>query len=359
MDFKDELKQLAERVSKLRDSVNTEEATKHSFVIPFIKALGYDVFNPLEVVPEYVTDLGIKQGEKIDYAILNNSQPIILVECKWHGSKLDPHETQLFRYFHVSKASFGILTNGIEYRFYTDLVEPNKMDEKPFLTINLLDLKDNTFDELRKFHKSNFDIESILTAASELKYMSELTLLLQNEFNNPSPDFVRHFAKQVHSSIVTAKVLEQFTGLVKRVFNQHINDQINIRLKSALKKEEEKQELITNKLATENEPKSKINTTEEEIEAYHIVKAILRSKVKPERIGYKDAQSYFVVLLDDNVRRYVCRLYLESSKKYIGLFDSQKNEAKHELSSLDDIYSFSKQLLATVEFIDSPKGVEV
>ncbi|MDQ3111364.1 MAG: type I restriction endonuclease, partial [Bacteroidota bacterium] len=216
MDFKDQIKLLGDRVTKLKDQVNTEEATKNAFIMPFIRELGYDVFNPNEVTPELVADIGMKQGEKIDYAIMRNGEPVILIECKWHGAPLNVHNaSQLFRYFHTTTAKFSILTNGIEYRFYTDLVEANKMDEKPFFVFNITDIKDNQIEELKKFHKEYYDFDNIVTTASELKYTNELKVLLNTEFSNPSPDFVKHFARQVYPSVITAKVLEQFTLLTK------------------------------------------------------------------------------------------------------------------------------------------------
>ncbi|MDR1866799.1 MAG: type I restriction enzyme HsdR N-terminal domain-containing protein [Treponema sp.] len=137
MDFKDQIKALADRVIKLKDSVKTEEATKSAFILPFIKELGYDIFDPLEVIPEFVADVGIiKQGEKVDYAIMRNGESIVLIECKWHGNSLNAkNESQLCQYFHATKAKFAILTNGIEYQFFSDLLELNKMDEKPFFCI--------------------------------------------------------------------------------------------------------------------------------------------------------------------------------------------------------------------------------
>ena len=113
MDFKDEIKQFTERVEKLKPEIKTEEATKNAFIMPFIRSLGYDVFNPLEVIPEFVADIGIKKGEKVDYAIMRDGTPMILVECKHWSENLDPHNSQLFRYFHTTKAKFGLLTNGI------------------------------------------------------------------------------------------------------------------------------------------------------------------------------------------------------------------------------------------------------
>lgn len=356
MDFKDEIKQFGDRVEKLKNQIQTEEATKNAFIMPFIKALGYDVFNPMEVVPEYVADLGIKKGEKVDYAILKNGQPTILVECKHWGESLDVHNSQLFRYFHTTKAKFGLLSNGIIYRFYTDLVEKNKMDEKPFLEFNVTDIKDNQIEELKKFHKSYFDIDNIVNTANELKYMNELKALINVEFQNPTEGFVRHFAKQIHQGVLTSKLLEQFTGLTKKSIQQYINDLITDRLKSALKKENEDEQKTAEQEAALAEATSneiKVETTPEEMEAFLIVKTILRQKIKPTRIAYRDAQSYFAILLDDNNRKTICRLYLNGSKKYFVTIDEQKKEVKNEITSIDDIFSHSQTLHKIVETYDS------
>ena len=348
MDFKDQIKNLGDRVDKLKSQIATEEATKNAFIMPFIQALGYDVFNPLEIVPEYVTDIGTKKGEKIDYAIFKDDKPTILIECKHWAQNLNLHDGQLLRYFHVSKAKFGILTNGIMYRFYSDLVEQNKMDEKPFLEFNLNEIKENQIDELKKFHKSYFDAESIVTTASELKYLNELKHLLQVEFQLPTPDFVKLFAKQVYPSVVTAKVLDQFTNLTKKAVQQYINDIITDRLKIALSKENENQTELEDNSIIEL-ANSKIITTEEELEGFMIIKTILRQKVSANRISYRDNQSYFAILLDDNNRKTLCRLYLNSSKKYLITFDEQKKEVKNELVNLDDIFNFSKVILSSLE----------
>lgn len=352
MDFKDQIKLLGDRVMKLKDQVKTEEATKNAFIMPFIKELGYDVFNPNEVTPELVADIGMKQGEKIDYAILRNGEPIILIECKCHLAALNTNNaSQLFRYFHTSKAKFSILTNGIEYRFYTDLVEPNKMDEKPFFVFNIIDIKDNQIDELKKFHKAYYDFDNIVNTASELKYTNELKNLFNAEFTNPSTDFIKHFARKVYPGVITSKVLEQFGQLTKKSLQQYISDLITDRLKSALIKEVD----ATNELAaqaieeqTKEEP-SKIVTTTEELEGFMIVKAILRQKIDSNRINYRDAQSYFAILLDDNNRKSICRFYFTGTKKYIGTFDEQKKEEKKEIATLDDIFKFSGKLLKTIE----------
>jgi predicted type IV restriction endonuclease len=350
MDFKDQLKQIADR-TKQKEHIQTEEATKNAFVMPFLNCLGYDVFNPLEVVPEFVADIGIKKGEKIDYAIFRDGNPTILVECKHWAQNLNIHDGQLLRYFHVSKAKFAILTNGVVYRFYSDLVSPNIMDQKPFLEFNITDINDNQIEELKKFHKSNFDADSIVNTASEMKYMNELKQLLNKELTDPTNEFIKYFAKQVYPSVITAKVLEQFTELTKKSIQHYISDLITERLKTALSKENEKNKEKNSDISKEQklEDISAINTTEEEIEGYMIVKSILRQLIPINRIKYRDAQSYFSILLDDNNRKPVCRLYLNGGKKFIGLFDEQKKESKTEITSLDDIFNFSDILLKTIE----------
>jgi hypothetical protein len=353
MDFKDQIKILGDRVTKLKDQISTEEATKNAFIMPFLQSLGYDVFNPTEVVPEFISDIGLKKGEKIDYAIFMDGKPTILIECKHWSQNLSIHDGQLLRYFHVSKAKFGLLTNGINYRFYSDLVDPNKMDEKPFLEFNIHEIKDNQVEELKKFHKSYFDADSIVNTASELKYTNELKQLLQQELNNPSPEFVKYFAKQVYPSNISAKILELFTNLTKKSAQQYISDLITERLKTALTKEDESAKEQDSKLELQNqEPENKVETTEAELESFMIIKTILRQKIDIKRITYRDAQSYFAILLDDNNRKTICRLYLNGNKKYFAVLDENKKEVKTEIQTLDDIFTFSDKLFEIVENYD-------
>lgn len=355
MDFKDSIKQLAERISKLKGNLTTEEATKNAFIMPMIQILGYDVFNPLEVLPEMVCDIGTKKGEKIDYAIYHNGDPAILIECKAWNQELSLHDNQLLRYYHVSKAKFGVLTNGIIYRFYTDLVETNKMDEKPFLEIDLENYKEAQIEELKKFHKSYFDVENILSSASELKFTNELKTHLIAEFNTPSPDFVKLFARRVYDGMITPKILEQFTVLLKRSISTHISDLISERLNIALKNESQKPKDDSNQGDPQQEvriiePENKIVTTDEELEAFFIVKSILRQKVEPNRITHRDAQSYFAIFLDDNNRKPICRLYLNSeTNKQIAFIDDSKKEIKVKISSLDELYDHAETLIKSVD----------
>lgn len=353
MDFKDIIKQLSERVAKMKSQILTEEATKTAFVMPFLTALGYDVFNPTEVVPEFIADIGIKKGEKVDYAIMKDSKPIILIECKHWSADLNPHNSQLFRYYHTTEAKFGILTNGIHYRFYTDLTAPNKMDEKPFFEFKIDEIRDNQVEKLKEFHKHLFNLQSINNTASELKYLNEIRVMLCNDITEPSDEFIKYFAKNIYPSAVTSKILEQFRGLVKKSYQQYINDAITDKLNAIIEKNNAEQRERDEAFRQANEPQ-RIVTTQEEFDAFYIIRAILRIKIPISRIHYRDAQSYFSVLLDDNNRKPICRIYLSDKKKQIGLFDSQ-NETKQDLNSIDDIYQLSDRIINTAIKYDNQK----
>ncbi|QLE01302.1 type I restriction enzyme HsdR N-terminal domain-containing protein [Galbibacter sp. BG1] len=349
MELYNQLKGLADKIELLKDKIDTEESTKHAFTLPFINILGYDTFNPTEVVPEFTADLGLKKGEKVDYAIFQNGVPILIIECKHWKQDLNVHNSQLFRYFHVTKTRFSLLTNGIIYRFYTDLEETNKMDEKPFLEFDITKIKEITVKEIEKFHKSKFDVSTIVDNASNLKYTREVKSLIDEELQNPSHDFVKLFANRAYSGRLTSKVMDEFTEIVGKAFSQIISEKVNDRLNSALNKEQEKQQEEDH---VEEIPKNQIETTEEELEGYQIVLAILRRKLDKTRVVHRDTQSYFGILLDDNNRKPICRLHLNGGVKYIGLFDKDKNEIKEKIESVDDIYNFESQLLKTVGFYD-------
>jgi hypothetical protein len=347
MELTNQLKTLAEKIEKLKHKIDTEESTKHAFVLPFINILGYDTFNPLEVIPEFTADLGLKKGEKVDYAIFQNEDPILIIECKHWEENLDNHNSQLVRYFHATKTRFALLTNGIHYRFYTDLDHANKMDAKPFLEFSISKIKDNDIHEIGKFHKSNFDINKIVNNASALKYTKEIKKCIVEELANPTYNLVKLFANKVYSGRLTEKVILEFTELVKKAFNQTISEKVNDRLNAALNKEAENQQL---EAITIVEDDTKIETTEEELEGFRIVVAILRRKIAINRIAHRDTQSYFGILLDDNNRKPLCRLHLNGGKKHIGLFDDNKKENKQLIQTVDDIYQFEEELLQTIEY---------
>lgn len=358
MDFVERLQVLSRKIGQISGNLITEEATKTALVLPFLNSvLGYDVFDPTEVVPEFTADTGIKKGEKVDYALMKEGEVQILIECKKYGENINSkHSGQLFRYFSVTKARVAILTNGSVYQFYTDLDAPNKMDEKPFLTLDLEEIDEHIVPEVKKLTKSSFDVESIVGAAGELKYLNQIKKLLAEQFLAPEEEFVKFFASRVYDGVLTPKVKAQFMEITPKAIKQFLNDSINARLKSAIGGEvkaplvEEKSDLAIATEAQGDSEKSKVVTTAEELEGYNIIKAILRQKVAVNRIVARDTQSYFGILLDDNNRKPIARLHFNAKQKYIGLFDADKNETRHPIESVDDIFGFSEQLQAAISF---------
>lgn len=350
MDLIDTLQQLGNRISKLAETVQTEEATKNALIMPLIQALGYNVFDPFEVVPEFTCDVGTKKNEKVDYAIMRDGEPAILVECKCMGSALNlNHASQLYRYFGVTSARFAILTNGVDYMFYTDIEAPNKMDDKPFFEFSMTGLDPKVVGELKKFSKSNFDLNNILSNASELKYKKQIRSCLSRELENPSDEFVRLFAKKVYPGTLTAEKKEQFSGLVAEAFREWVNNRINERLQSAMEAGGGTVAVESSKTPTEEESANIQNeegivTTEEELESFRIVRAILAELVDPARVFLKDTKSYCGILLDHNVRKPLCRLIYTSAQSTLILLDKDRKEERFPLESPVSLYQYADKL---------------
>jgi len=321
--------------------------------MPMIQMLGYNVFDPLEVTPELVCDIGTKKGEKIDYAVLRDSKPIMLFECKKAGSELNlNHAGQLFRYFHVTAARFGVLTNGLVYKFFTDLEQPNKMDEKPFFEFNILDFKDRDVVELKKFAKATWDLDTILNTASDLKYTRAIQQRLAEWMTNPSDDFVRLAASDlIGSRRFTPAIKDQFAGITKRAFESLVGERINERLKGAMTPETTTVRDVVPAIPAEMSAiaESQIVTAPEEIESFHVIRAILRSVVPTGRVFMRDAQSYCAIILDDNNRKPICRLRFNNTQKLsVSIFNDKKEEERIPLESVDDIYNHSEKITAAV-----------
>ena len=346
MEFNDVIKQFSERILSLKDTITTEESTKMSLVVPLFQLLGYDVFNPNEFCPEYIADVGIKKGEKVDYAILENGQPNILVECKSCSEQLDKHSSQLFRYFGTSPAKFGILTNGIIYRFYTDLEESNKMDLVPFLEIDMANLKDSSINELKKFCKDNFDKDKIFSTAEELKYSIQIKNILTKQFESPTEDFVRFILADIYDGQKNQRIIEKFTPVVKRAFSSFVNEIVNSKISSALADDYDKDEESEPAI---KEPASKIVTTEDEIESFYIIRGLLAGIVPVEDIVHRDTESYFGILYKDNNRKPICRLNLDARNKQLLIPDANKKFERIYIDSLNDLYKYKNRLIEVVK----------
>lgn len=333
MEFDESLKQLIKKFESIKDQIKTEEATKMSLIVPFFQLLGYDVFNPQEFCPEYTADVGIKKGEKVDYAILLNSQPVILIEAKSVNKKLDKHSSQLFRYFVTTSARFAILTNGIVYQFYTDLEETNKMDKDPFLEFNLLDLKDNQVTQIEKFHRKSLDVDAILNAASVLKYNMLFKKDIEQQFANPSNDFVRLFLQSFYKGAKTQAVIDKFKPILKSALTEYINETVNDKIKFAL-----------NNVSSTSSLENNISSNDE-WEFVSIIKDILKDTTSTNNIFHKQTESYLAILLNNNTRKWICRLYLSSTQKTLVLPDENKKEQKYPISDINDIRIYSGNII--------------
>ena len=360
MEIGERLASLATKVRQQKATIQTEEATKNAFVMPFISlVLGYDVFNPNEVIPEFTADVGTKKGEKIDYAIVKDGELQMLIEAKTVGSPLSlNHASQLFRYFATTNARIAILTNGQHFHFFTDLDRPNRMDEKPFLQLDLLDLDETLIPEVQKLTKDAFDLDSVVSAAEELKYIGALKRALAAQFREPDDEWIKALTNRVYDGAFTQKVKEQFRVLVAKAMKQFLADQVNDRLKAALGGQaypdmgtspltgaEAAEESVTE---AKHADERGIETTLEEVEGYQIVRAIACSEVSPTRIVHRDTKSYMGVLLDDNNRKPIARLHFNTGQKYLGLFDGNKVETRHAITTLDEIYEHAEHIRKTV-----------
>ncbi|MBU8882874.1 type I restriction enzyme HsdR N-terminal domain-containing protein [Kaistella sp. DKR-2] len=351
-ELKLKLEQLHQRVDALKEQINTEEATKNAFVMPFIQILGYDIFNPTEVIPEFICDIGTKKGEKVDYVIKRDDEPILIIECKHWKENADAHNSQLHRYYHVSKARFGVLTNGHIYNFYADLEKPNIMDEKPFFTLDLSNIKSTGLKILENFTRNAYNLENILDSAEALKYIKAIRNEFEKEIQEPSDEMVKLLVNRFFEKHLTAHRLAAFKEYTKKAFSISINESISFRLKNALNINEtvpSKTDEQTGSVDANLSESPKFITTEDEIEASQIVKAILREHIPASRIFFRDTQSYFGILLDDNNRKPLCRLHFNTANKYMEVFNNGKdNGEKKPLASIDDIYNYKAELVATV-----------
>jgi hypothetical protein len=359
MEIAERTQALALKIRKHKAGIETEEATKNAFVMPFISTvLGYDVFNPAEVIPEFTADVGTKKGEKIDYAVAHDGKIQLLIEVKKVNDPLRiEHASQLFRYFAVTNARIAILTNGEVYQFYTDLDAPNRMDAKPFLVLDFAALDETLLPELAKLTKESFDLDSVISAAGELKYIGQLKRVLAAQFKQPEDDWVRFLTTRVYEGSFTQRVREQFVPLVVKAAGQFLTEQVNDRLKNALGGPDSYVSVSSGTPEPEPEPvpeerpvdaSGDIITTEEEIEGYRIVRAIVCSEVPVSRVVARDTKTYCGVLLDDNNRKPIARLWLNRSKKYLGVFDENKIETRLPIGDVQEIYRHADLLRRTV-----------
>lgn len=352
MDLEARVAELSKVVREHREVLLTEEAAKTALVMPFLQALGYNVFNPGEVVPEFTCDVGTKKGEKVDYAVCQDGKIRMLVECKPANSELNiNHASQLFRYFSTTDARVAVLTNGVVYKFFSDIDSPNRMDDKPFFTLQLDAVRKHDIRTLESFTKQSFDIDKIVNEAGNLKLQSLVYKELQAEFQEPSEDLIRMIAGRVYPGRVTSAVKDTFKALIVNSVASLIRDRVNERLNSALTATNPPEE----EEAATGESTEPTLTTQEEVDGFNIIRAIASRLVDPKRIVMRDAKSYCAILLDDNNRKSVARLHFNSpTARYLGTF-SGKDETREAVVAPIDIYKHETAILKRIEELAGQK----
>jgi hypothetical protein len=357
MDLATKLGELEKRTAQHRELLLTEEAAKTALVMPFLQALGYDVFNPSEVIPEFTADVGIKKGEKVDYALAINGKVNILVECKPSSMDLDlKHASQLYRYFSTTDARVAILTNGVLYQFYSDIEQPNRMDDQPFFVFSMDAIRRTDPATLERFSKSQFEIDAIVAEAGRLKLQSLLRLEIEKEFAAPSDEFVRIMASRVQTGRLTSAVKEQFQTVLAASIASFIRDRVNDRLTSALNVANPSPGPIDEGQSDDMSEGDGVITTEDEISGFRIIQAIAARHVDPKRVIIRDSKSYCAILLDDNNRKSLARLHFNSpTTRYVGTFDG-KIETRHSIQALTDLYKLEQQIVARIEQLVCGRG---
>lgn len=350
MDFAQKVKDLAVRSRHASQHAISEEATKTAVVLPFIQALGYDAFNLEEVIPEFVADVGIKRGEKIDFAIKVDGKAAILIEVKPISMSLGTAQySQLFRYFSTVEARLAILINGKEVWFFSDIDEKNRMDKKPFFVFDLQNYDDRQVAELARFQKANFDIESILEAASNLKYVKSAAAELSKQLANPDDEFVRFIGRQIYDGSMTKAAVEMLRPAIQAALDEVIRNRIQERLNVTFGKEKPAPE-GDDRPGIDPAETSDVVTTTDETQAFMIIRAIGSRFAPVGRITMRDARTYCSIFMDDNNRKPVCRLYFNAKTfKSVGIFDPDKTETKHQIEDLSDIYKYSDAIETVVK----------
>jgi hypothetical protein len=347
MDFSDRIAALASRAHSVKASLATEEATKTALVMPFIQALGYDVFNPLEVVPEFTADVAGRKGERIDYAIVQDGKPIILFECKTAAANLsDTNKEQLHRYFLTLDAAIGILTNGLRYQFFSAAADGKNLDPTPFMELNLENVDANILPELSKLQKGKFELQKTLDAVSELKFNRQVKLALTANLEAPDPDFVDYFlGKAGIKGLRKEKREELYVPYTKRAYCEFIAGQVDSRLKTAL---------TVSKSPEEPPPPPKENEeediiTEAEWQAFYLVKSLLMGIIDQDRIKLrnKTGTGRSAVDIDSLYKPLVICNFADPQRMFVEIVGVNKERTPHQINKIDDLLAHADAIKAT------------
>jgi len=319
MSFRDAVRTLANQIEERRKHVQTEEAAKQSLILPFLHLLGFDIWNPSECIPEYKAGWA-KVAEKVDYALLISSKLSIFVEAKGPNEVLVNYDPQLAKYFNSTpEVKFCVITNGIQYRFFTDLQERNLLDKKPFFEFNFEDFNEADIAVLERFRKEVFNVDSLVGYAEDLVFLSALKAQFKSLLREPSDDFVRFAVgeAQLVDGRLTQKVIDRFRPLVKESISAAILEIVGQSL-SPVAATPEPPPVAEEEIPAEEAP-SRIQTTEEELRFYQVIKECVAEHVPDvDKIRHQDTERYFAVLYNTSTRWFV-RMVYQRERKIVGI----------------------------------------
>ena len=333
---------------KSREAAKTEEATKTSYIMPFFELLGYNTKNPIEFVPEYDAEVGTRKGDKVDYCIIREDEPIIIVEAKHHKENLDNHFKQLYHYYATIHPKFAVLTNGVEYRFFTDTDKKNVMDTKPFFIFNALKFSEQDVATLKKFRKNSFDVFSLGNIAEEMKYANQIKYAIKGIIEEPNDDFIRYILSDIHKGKKTQQLVDKLRPIVKEAIGKVVDELITARL-ADIQERMKAEEPVEPETPAEKEIISQVNTTKEELEAFFNVKYILRNIVPWDKLHYRDAKHYFSILYDDKNYKWICRLRVEKANKYIILPDGTPHGKSCPLNGISGVFDYADEIIESAK----------
>lgn len=351
MDIASGMRALRESALAHREFLKNEEAAKNALVMPMMRALGYDVFNPMEFKPEYTLDVGTKKGERVDYATCRGDKIEMLIECKDCRVELDPKRfrqqfTQLYRYFSVTSARIAVLTNGIQYRFFTDLVKPNVMDDEAFYVFDLLNMKKDDIRIMSLFGKAEFDLDRIIPKAQAMRTRSILKGLIVEQMRKPSDDLVRIIAGETHGSRLTQGIRDSYRATIANLFEEIVAEET---IKGIAAHKDTKSQAP---LADCQGPVPETPPSQDEMEVFGIIRAVCARHVDPARISMRSAKSHRTIVLDDSGRKAIAKIQIPASQPWHLTAIFNREETRIPIEDALDIYSLEGEILSRLHELD-------
>lgn len=329
-------------------SIITNEAqTKQYLISPILRAMGYDVNNPRDVIAEYTADFARKKGKKVDYVVKVDDEVVFLIECKHHTNKLEIQaREQLEMYFRrdeVEEGRVAILTNGIIWKFYTDSHTERKLDDEPFYVLNLHDK--STYSKLESFTSDNFDTDKALKDAKEKKEILSMSTFFDIIFdinqNSTTDEYKSIFnaMRSVSEDIDFGVLTENKVNSLKKPFllarDHFIQNYVNKKL--------------SNNSTSEDENIEEQEFTDMEREGMRFVSAILDGVCDTKNLELRNQKGLgrSVVLFECNKRKPIVEMNFMKKPYTIWV---GKDKEMIEIESTLDLFKYKEKIISALDF---------